>query len=106
MLAIELNAPNGNTVSGTLIMPFGLALDSGVSLQIDDKPAMQDPRFRTCVPDRCLIIVAFDAPTTVVLRSGTALKVKAVADGRAAAPFSSSPQGFATALDGAGGLSC
>lgn len=41
VLAIELAAPSGNTVSGTLVLPFGLALDSGVTFQIDDKPAMQ-----------------------------------------------------------------
>ena len=42
---------SGVTVSGTLVRPFGLALDSGVAFQIDDGPAMQPIRFRTCVPD-------------------------------------------------------
>jgi invasion protein IalB len=99
VLAIELNAPNGNTVSGTLVLPFGLALDSGVTFQIDDKPAMQPLRFRTCVPAGCLVSVTFEAPTLVALRAGTALKVRAVADGGGATPFSISLQGFATALD-------
>lgn len=99
VLAIELNAPSGNTVAGTLVMPFGLALDSGVTLQIDERPAMQPVRFRTCMPGGCLVAVSFDAPTLIALRAGTALKVKAVADGGAAAPFSISLQGFATALD-------
>jgi invasion protein IalB len=99
VLTIELNAPNGNSVSGTLVLPFGLALDSGVTLQIDDKPAMQPVRFRTCVPIGCIVSVTFDAPTLVALRAGIALKLKATADGGAAAPFSISLQGFATALD-------
>lgn len=99
VLAIELNAPDGNAVSGALILPFGLALDSGVTFQIDDKPALQPGRFRTCMPAGCLVAVSFDAPTLVALRAGTALKIKAVADGGTAAAFSISLQGFATALD-------
>lgn len=105
VLAIELAAPAGNTVSGTLVLPFGLALDSGVVFQIDEKPAMQPVRFRTCVPAGCLVNVAFDAPTIVALRAGTTLKIKATADGGAAAPFSISLQGFGTALDRVGVLS-
>lgn len=94
-----MNAPGGNAVSGTLVLPFGLALDSGVTFQIDEKPEMQPVRFRTCVPGGCLVNVNFDAPTIVALRKGTALKVKATADRGAAAPFSISLQGFPTALD-------
>lgn len=99
VLAIELSAPSGNSVTGTLILPFGLALDSGVVFQIDEKPAMAPVRFRTCVPAGCLVNVSFDAATIVALRAGSALKIKATADGGAAAPFSVSLQGFGTALD-------
>lgn len=105
LLAIELNAPSGNTVSGTLVLPFGLALDSGVAFQIDEKPAMQPVRFRTCMPGGCLVSVTFDAPTLVAFRAGTALKVKATADGGTAASFSISLQGFGTALDRVAALS-
>jgi len=105
VLTIELNSPNGTTVSGTLVLPFGLALDSGVTFQIDDKPAMQPARFRTCVPVGCIVSVTFDAPTLVALRAGTALKLKATADDGGAAPFSISLQGFGTALDRVGALS-
>lgn len=99
VLAIELNAPTGNAVAGTLILPFGLALDAGATFQIDDKPAMQPVRFRTCLPGGCIVSVNFDAATIVALRAGTALKIKATADGGAATPFSISLQGFGTALD-------
>ena len=89
----------GNMVSGTLVLPFGLALESGVTLQIDEKPAMAPVRFRTCIPAGCLVNVTFDAPALATLRAGAALKIKAVADGGAAAPFSISLQGFGAALD-------
>ncbi|MXO02422.1 invasion associated locus B family protein [Shinella zoogloeoides] len=99
VLAIELNAPTGNAVTGTLVLPFGLALDAGVTFQIDEKPAMQPVRFRTCVPGGCIVNVNFDAATLVALRAGAVLKIKATADGGAATPFSISLQGFGTALD-------
>lgn len=99
VLAVELNAPSGNAITGTLVMPFGLALDSGIAFQIDEKPAMQPIRFRTCVPSGCLVRVSFDATTLAALRAGAVLKIKAIADGGAAAPFSISLQGFGVALD-------
>ncbi|PRD40764.1 invasion protein, partial [Phyllobacterium phragmitis] len=101
----ELSAPAGNTVTGTLIMPFGLALDAGVTFQIDDKPAMQPVRFRTCLPGGCLVNVSFDDATLVALRAGAALKLTATADGGAAMPFTISLQGFGTALDRVAALS-
>lgn len=33
LLAIELNAPGGDGATGTLVLPFGLALDSGVTFR-------------------------------------------------------------------------
>lgn len=104
VLAIELNAPAGNAVSGTLVLPFGLALDSGVTFQIDEKPAMQPVRFRTCLPTGCLVNVTFDAATLAALRAGAVLKARTIADGGAATPFSISLQGFGTALDRAAAL--
>lgn len=99
VLAIELNAPNGNAVTGTLILPFGLALEPGVTFQIDEKTAMQPVRFRTCLPAGCIVNINFDAPTLAALRAGTVVKVKATADGGAPTPFSISLQGLGTALD-------
>ncbi|CEJ10040.1 Invasion associated locus B (IalB) protein [bacterium YEK0313] len=104
VLAIELDAPAGNAVSGTLILPFGLALGSGVTFQIDEKPAMRPIRFRTCLPAGCLVDVAFDGPTLAALRAGAVLKVQAMADGGGTVPFSISLQGFGTALDRIGVL--
>jgi invasion protein IalB len=98
VLAIELNAPSGDTISGKIVLPFGLALDSGVTFQIDEKPTMRPVRFRTCLPAGCLVDVNFDAPTLAALRTGVVLKVKTIADGGADTPFSISLRGFASAL--------
>lgn len=99
ILAIELNAPNDNAVTGTLVLPFGLALEPGVTFQVDEKAAMQPVRFRTCLPAGCIVNVNFDAPTLAALRAGTVVKVKATADGGAPTPFSISLQGLGTALN-------
>lgn len=105
VFAIELTAPSGNTVTGTLALPFGLALDAGVIFQIDEKPAMPALRFRTCVPAGCLVTISFDAPTLAALRAGAALKVRATVDGGTTMPLSISLHGFGTALDRVAALS-
>ena len=99
VLAIELGARTGDVVSGTLVLPFGLALDAGVTLHVDENAPMEPLRFRTCMPGGCLVSISFDAPAVVALRAGAALKATAVADGGTNAQFSISLSGFAAALD-------
>jgi len=99
VLAVELLPPNGAAVAGSLVLPFGLALDAGVTLQVDDKPKPAPVHFRTCVPAGCIVPLTMDVQMLADLRAGAVLKVLAVADGGAAAPFSISLQGFGTALD-------
>ncbi|MBR0785292.1 invasion associated locus B family protein [Bradyrhizobium iriomotense] len=99
VLAVEINSVAPNKVEGVLMLPFGLALDSGATLQIDDGVAAPPLRYRTCLPGGCLVPLSFDAGTLSALRRGTALKIATIADGGKATPFSISLQGFAAALD-------
>jgi invasion protein IalB len=99
VLAIEISPPQGSSTTGALALPFGLALANGITLQIDDKPAMVPLRFRTCLPTGCIVPLSFDAAAIVALRAGTSLKVKATTDGGSEAPFTISLAGFAAALD-------
>ncbi len=99
VLAIELTASSADKVAGTLILPFGLALDSGVQLQVDDAPAGPALRFRTCLPGGCLVSLSFDAAQAAALRKGAALKVNAVADGGKDAVFTISLKGYPAAFD-------
>src|SRR5580692_9711615 len=46
LLAIELSAPTIDKAEGTLILPFGLALDRPVTLQIDEDATGPTLRFR------------------------------------------------------------
>jgi invasion protein IalB len=98
LLAVELR-PRDQNVEGTLVLPFGLALDKGVTLQVDDGPAWTPLRIRTCLPGGCLVDLVFDAKTLPLLRKGTTLKIKAVADGGKDTQLAVSLKGFPSALD-------
>lgn len=97
LLAMEV-VPNGDGVLGTLILPFGLDLDKGITMAVDEGQPMSALRFRTCLPQGCMVSVALPADVTEALRRGGALKVAAIADGGAPTPFTVSLRGFASAV--------
>jgi invasion protein IalB len=99
ILAIELNAPASDHVEGTLILPFGLTLDKGITFQVDELAAGPTLRFRTCLPAGCIVSVRFDAKALAALKTGTALTVKATGDNEQEIPFTISLRGFASAID-------
>ena len=99
VLVLALSAADGGGVKGSLVMPFGLALDSGVTLQIDDGPVTNPIHFRTCVPAGCIVPLEWAVATVKALGSAQSLKVAAVADGGQPAPFTISMKGFSSALD-------
>lgn len=104
VLGIELTTTDVSKAQGTLVMPFGLAIDKPVTLQVDEGAAMSKP-FRTCIPAGCLVTLDLDATTLASLRKGTTLSVKATADGGKEAAFKVSLDGFGSALDRTAALS-
>ncbi|MBX3582838.1 MAG: invasion associated locus B family protein [Rhizobiaceae bacterium] len=100
VLAIELTAVGGaDTASGTLVLPFGLTLDRGVVLSIDEAEALLPLRVSTCLSTGCLVQLTFDPDVIAAMRIGSALKVKAVADGSGQEVVLSIPlKGFTSAL--------
>ena len=98
VLDIEL-WPSGDKLEGALMLPFGLALDQGVTLQIDDAAPGQPLHFRTCLPGGCVVPLSFDGRSLTALLHGTVLKVKAVVDGGGIAPFTISLKGFSGAYN-------
>ncbi|MEM5472111.1 invasion associated locus B family protein [Hoeflea sp. AS60] len=97
-LAIELTTASEGA-SGSLVLPFGLALERGVTYQLDDGPIGATQTFRTCLPVGCVVDVTFDAGTLASFRSGKQLQVTATADGGQEMIFSISLSGFSSALD-------
>jgi len=104
VFAVELSIA-ADKLDGVLLMPFGLALDRGVTLQIDDQPAQAVLKFRTCLPGGCLVPLSFDGKTTAGLKVGTVLKARAGADGGQEQLYTVSLKGFAQALDRVAALS-
>ena len=98
VLTVEF-APNGRGLDGALLMPFGLALDGGVTLKIDEAVA-PGLSFATCLPAGCLAPVSFDEKLITRLKAGTALNASARPfNASQAAQFRISLKGFTTALN-------
>ncbi len=103
VLAMELH-PDGDKAEGLLVMPFGLVLDKGVALKIGDADLGPALRFRTCLPQGCIVPLIFDAKALAALRKASALAVNAVNNTDQPAALSISLKGFGPALDRAAAL--
>lgn len=79
VVAIELTPADGERLTASLALPFGLRLAAGITLQIDDAQASAPYAFHTCVPAGCLVPIAMDAATTAALAAGTRLAIGATA---------------------------
>ncbi len=98
VLAVELQ-PFGDKADGMLALPFGLLLDKGAALKIGDADLGSVLRFKTCVPQGCIVPVSFDTKALAVLRKASALTVDAAGNNDQPAVFSISLKGFGPALD-------
>ena len=100
VLAIELAAIEGdNAASGTLVLPFGLNLDQGVALSIDESEILPPLRFSTCLPAGCLVPLTFNQDVMLAMWVGSVLNVSTAAHGSGQElGFSISLSGFTSAL--------
>lgn len=100
VLSVQLAALDGDTAEGVLILPFGLKLDAGIRLDIDEGEAFGPLRFSTCLPAGCVVPLAFDVAMVAALRAGASLSVTAATnDTGQEIVFSISLAGFTSALD-------
>lgn len=99
ILTLAVNPMSSGGVKGVLIMPFGLALDSGVTLKIDNGPETKPLRFKTCLPAGCLVPLEWPDATVKDLRNAKVLTITAQSDRGGAAPFAVSLNGFGGAFD-------
>jgi invasion protein IalB len=75
LFEIQLHAPKDGKTEGTILMPFGLKLDNGAVLTLDDKDLGQTLRFSTCMPQGCLMPVSFPAATVDSMKKAKTLGV-------------------------------
>lgn len=100
VFAIELRTPRDGKTEGTILMPFGVNLDSGAILKLDDKDLGKGLRFSTCVPQGCLLPVSFPTVATDAMRKASKLTVASLnLSSGEAITFNISLNGFSSALD-------
>lgn len=78
VFAIELRAPKDGKAEGTILMPFGVKLENGAVLKLDDKDLGQGLRFSTCVPSGCLLPISFPTVATDAMKAGKTLTAAAL----------------------------
>jgi invasion protein IalB len=95
---IQLRTPKDGKTEGTILMPFGLKLDSGAIISLDDKDLGQALHFSTCTPQGCLLPVSLQAITIEAMKKGKMLTVASLNlnNGEVVA-FKISLEGFAVA---------
>lgn len=105
LLGVEVQRRADGSATATLLLPFGILLDPGVTPQIDDQPPLPPLRFRTCVPTGCIAMFSIDPPTLGKLREGSALKLNVMTAAETRLTFPVSLRGLTVALDRMAALS-
>lgn len=100
VFAIELRTPKEGRVEGTILMPFGMKLENGAVLRLDDKDLGQGLRFSTCLAQGCLLPISFPTVATDAMKKGKTLTVAALnlSNGEPVS-FNVPLNGFAAAFD-------
>lgn len=99
LLAIELSSRTGEDANGTIALPFGLELSSGITLSVEERPAEARMAFKTCFTIGCLVPVTWDKAFVDRLKANNTLKISAVAaDTAQPVNFTVSLRGFSSAI--------
>lgn len=100
ILAVEFIPARDGALTGTLVLPFGLALDRGVTLGLDQAAPGAPLPFKTCLAAGCIVPITVTAAMGRSFRGGASLKLNMVAsDTGQPIAFSLSLKGFGAALD-------
>jgi invasion protein IalB len=96
VLAVELRPGKTarDVTKATFILPFGLDLQKGVTLSLDESAPIGVHQIRTCLPAGCLLDVDLDAAALASFNKAKLLKLNATADGGQQTSFSISLKGF------------
>jgi invasion protein IalB len=99
VFSMELQAA-GAGGSGVLVLPFGLLLEAGVSVSVDEQADAMKFGFRTCVSAGCVVMFELDEGTVAAMRAGTVLKVVVTPTSNdGPIEFAVSLKGFSQAFD-------
>jgi invasion protein IalB len=95
--AVEIQMLRDGTMEGTILLPFGLKLDSGAIAKLDDKVLDPGLRFLTCAPVGCLLPVSLPAIAVDAIKRGKMLTVDSRSLDDEVVTFNASLDGFAAA---------
>jgi invasion protein IalB len=98
VLQVELGVPTDDKIEGTIVLPFGLKLDAGVGLRLDDKELGRGLRFLTCVPVGCLLPVSFSTIAVDAMKKGKMLAIASLNLGDQVITFNVPLDGFSEAI--------
>lgn len=100
VLAVEFVPARDGALAGTLVLPFGLALDRGVALGLDQAAPGAPLPFRTCLASGCIVPITITAATLKAYREAASLKLNMIAgDTGQPVAFALSLKGLGPALD-------
>jgi invasion protein IalB len=99
LLAVELRVGQKGGLIGTLLLPFGILFEPGVTPQIDDQPPLGPLKFRTCLPNGCVALFPIDRALMQKLKAGSELKLDVTTAADTKLSFPVSLKGLGAALD-------
>jgi len=78
IFVIELRHPRDGKADGSILMPFGVSLERGASLKLDDNEFGEPLRFTTCLPQGCLLAVSLSVGIADPIRKASKLTVSSI----------------------------
>ena len=100
---IELQAPRDGRSEGTVLMPFGLAIEPGVSFKLDEQVLGKGAPYASCNSEGCLVPISFPTLATDGMKTAKTLTVTGQKSGgtepaAVTVPLEGFPQAFARAV--------
>lgn len=102
----ELSVPKDGRAEGVILMPFGMAIEPGVSFKLDDQALGKGAPYSTCTGEGCLVPISFPTLATNGMRTAKTLTVTGQKSGNNEPATIVVPLvGFSQAFDRAAALS-
>lgn len=102
----ELSTPKDGRAEGVILMPFGLAIEPGVTFKLDEQALGKGAPYSSCTSEGCMVPISFPTLATDGMRTAKVLTVTAQKPGGAEPATITVPLvGFPAAFDRAVALS-
>ena len=75
LFAFELRTPRDGRSEGLILMPFGLAIEPGVTFKLDEAVLGKGAPYISCGPEGCLVPISFPTLATDAMRTAKTLSV-------------------------------